>query len=231
MEIFIINLLGFITALIPVIFFFAIMRIIMPVLRDILKGPRRRERRSEPYGETEREEEESVDVRQEPPPVENGGDLRRMMQRIEERLKKEREAAEKQEKYGRTYSEPEDEETVRPQQEAEGRVYSEQQPGARPVHSDGCAIEHEKPRIHREGEKLQHDKGRVYYDPSGDYSYDEEKMNAEAEAFREKYLQSEPERRKPKIKMKRSALVDGFIMSQVLDKPRSLKPYGQEPGL
>ena len=36
--------------------------------------------------------------------------------------------------------------------------------------------------------------------------------------------QQEPEKR-PRVQLKHKALVNGFIMSQVLDKPRALKPY------
>ncbi|WP_337479637.1 hypothetical protein, partial [Phascolarctobacterium succinatutens] len=51
------------------------------------------------------------------------------------------------------------------------------------VHRDGEAMHDHTGRIHRENEALVHDKGKVYYDPRGDYSYDEAKMNAAAAVF------------------------------------------------
>ena len=50
------------------------------------------------------------------------------------------------------------------------------------VHRDGEALHDHTGRIHRENEDLVHDRGKVYYDPRGDYSYDEAKMNAAAAA-------------------------------------------------
>ncbi len=90
----------------------------------------------------------------------------------------------------------------------------------------------ERQRIHREGEQFAHDKGRVYYDPQGDYSYNEELFNAQTAAFRaSRAAARQEEAGKPHLKLKHGALVRGFIMSQVLDKPRSLKPYGAEESL
>lgn len=57
------------------------------------------------------------------------------------------------------------------------------------VHRDGEAMHDHTGRIHRENEALVHDKGKVYYDPRGDYSYDEAKMNAAAAAFNAHYAQ------------------------------------------
>lgn len=95
------------------------------------------------------------------------------------------------------------------------------------VHYDGEVHHEGKGRVHRENEALQHDKGKVYRDPRGDYSYNEELFNKEAAAFSARYAQQELQA-KPKLKLKHAALVNGFIMAQVLDKPRSLKPYGTE---
>lgn len=89
----------------------------------------------------------------------------------------------------------------------------------------------EKQRVHRDNEALAHDKGKVYYDPKGDYSYNEERFNAQAAAFRSRYAAKQETPRKPRLQLKHSALVQGFVMSQVLDKPRSLKPYGAEEPL
>lgn len=82
-----------------------------------------------------------------------------------------------------------------------------------------------KQRVHRWGEAYKHDKSKVYYDPRGDYSYNEEKANAEAAAFR---LKPADAPKQPKVKLRHKELVNGFIMAQVLAKPRSLKPYGDE---
>lgn len=92
------------------------------------------------------------------------------------------------------------------------------------VHRDGEALHDHTGRIHRENEALVHDKGKVYYDPRGDYSYDEVKMNAAAAAFNARYAQAQPAAKK-RVKLKHAALVNGIIMAEVLGKPRALNPY------
>ena len=92
------------------------------------------------------------------------------------------------------------------------------------VHRDGEAMHDYTGRIHRENEDLVHDRGKVYYDPRGDYSYDEAKMNASAEAFNARYAQAQPAAKK-RVKLKHAALVNGIIMAEVLEKPRALNPY------
>lgn len=92
------------------------------------------------------------------------------------------------------------------------------------VHRDGEALHDHTGRIHRENEALVHDKGKVYYDPRGDYSYDEAKMNAAAAAFNARYAQAQPAAKK-RVKLKHAALVNGIIMADVLGKPRALNPY------
>ena len=92
------------------------------------------------------------------------------------------------------------------------------------VHRDGEAMHDHTGRIHRENEALVHDKGKVYYDPRGDYSYDEAKMNAAAAAFNARYAQAQPAAKK-RVKLKHAALVNGIIMAEVLGKPRALNPY------
>lgn len=93
------------------------------------------------------------------------------------------------------------------------------------VHRDGEAMHDHTGRIHRENEALVHDKGRVYYDPRGDYSYDEAKMNAAAAAFNAHYAQQAQPAAKKRVKLKHAALVNGIIMAEVLGKPRALNPY------
>ena len=93
------------------------------------------------------------------------------------------------------------------------------------VHRDGEAMHDHTGRIHRENEALVHDKGKVYYDPSGDYSYDEAKMNAAAAAFNAHYAQQAQPAAKKRVKLKHAALVNGIIMAEVLGKPRALNPY------
>lgn len=93
------------------------------------------------------------------------------------------------------------------------------------VHRDGEALHDHTGRIHRENEALVHDKGKVYYDPSGDYSYDEAKMNAAAAAFNARYAQQAQPAAKKRVKLKHAALVNGIIMAEVLGKPRALNPY------
>lgn len=92
------------------------------------------------------------------------------------------------------------------------------------VHRDGEAMHDHTGRIHRENEDLVHDRGKVYYDPCGDYSYDEAKMNAAAAAFNARYAQAQPAAKK-RVKLKHAALVNGIIMAEVLGKPRALNPY------
>lgn len=93
------------------------------------------------------------------------------------------------------------------------------------VHRDGEALHDHTGRIHRENEALVHDKGKVYYDPRGDYSYDEAKMNAAAAAFNAYYAQQAQPAPKKRVKLKHAALVNGIIMAEVLGKPRALNPY------
>lgn len=93
------------------------------------------------------------------------------------------------------------------------------------VHRDGEAMHDHTGRIHREKEALVHDKGKVYYDPRGDYSYDEAKMNAAAAAFNAHYAQQAQPAPKKRVKLKHAALVNGIIMAEVLGKPRALNPY------
>lgn len=92
------------------------------------------------------------------------------------------------------------------------------------VHRDGEALHDHTGRIHRENEALVHDKGKVYYDPRGDYSYDEAKMNAAAAAFNARYAQQAQPAPKKRVKLKHAALVNGIIMAEVLGKPRALNP-------
>lgn len=93
------------------------------------------------------------------------------------------------------------------------------------VHRDGEALHDHTGRIHRENEALVHDKGKVYYDPRGDYSYDEAKMNAAAAVFNAHYAQQAQPVPKKRVKLKHAALVNGIIMAEVLGKPRALNPY------
>lgn len=93
------------------------------------------------------------------------------------------------------------------------------------VHRDGEAMHDHTGRIHRENEDLVHDRGKVYYDPRGDYSYDEAKMNAAAAAFNAHYAQQAQPAPKKRVKLKHAALVNGIIMAEVLGKPRALSPY------
>lgn len=90
------------------------------------------------------------------------------------------------------------------------------------VHHDGEAAHDSTGRVHREQEVFSHDKGRVYYDPRGDYSYNEEQMNAAAAAFSARYAQRGAQEAKPRRKFKHAALVNGVIMAEVLGKPKAL---------
>ena len=95
------------------------------------------------------------------------------------------------------------------------------------VHYDG-EVQHEgKGRVHRDNEALKYDKSNFYRVFKGDYSYNEELFNKQAAAFSARMAQQELQA-KPKLKLKHAARVNGFIMAQVLDKPRSLKSFVTE---
>lgn len=96
------------------------------------------------------------------------------------------------------------------------------------IHRDGEAPHDNSGRIHRDNEDFTHDKSKVYYDPRGDYSYDEAKMNAAAAAFNAYYARAQEPAPKRRVKLKNAALVNGFVMSEVLSKPRALQPYGDD---
>ncbi len=96
------------------------------------------------------------------------------------------------------------------------------------IHRDGEAAHDNSGRIHRDGENLKHDKSKVYYDPRGDYSYNEEQMNAAAAAFNAYYTRQQEPQKQKRVKFKHAALVRGFVMAEVLQKPRALKPYEDE---
>lgn len=117
---------------------------------------------------------------------------------------------------------------ARKRQSSQGVVYDgtrvRRDDGSR-VHRDGEALHDHTGRIHRENEALVHGKGKVYYDPRGDYSYDEAKMNAAAAAFNARYAQQAQPAAKKRVKLKHAALVNGIIMAEVLGKPRALNPY------
>lgn len=95
------------------------------------------------------------------------------------------------------------------------------------IHYDGEPQHEGKGRIHRDNESFVHDKNKLYRDPKSGYGYDEAKFNEEVAACSVKFAKNQ-EQPKIKLKLKHSALVNGFIMSQVLDKPRSIKPYSSE---
>ncbi len=100
--------------------------------------------------------------------------------------------------------------------ETKGRIYHDSVPL-----SQGKSTVKEAPVVHDKGHIYQENKFRGYnnYQPSTITAVDK---------FTVQPLQQQP---KPKVKLKRAALVQGFIMAQVLDKPRSLKPYGMEENL
>ncbi len=71
-------------------------------------------------------------------------------------------------------------------------------------------------KVHTDNCELQHDKGKIYTEPP--------------------FMEEEPVKNKafemtnpaPKKKFANTKLVQGLIMEQILDKPRSLKPYSDE---
>ncbi len=95
------------------------------------------------------------------------------------------------------------------------------------VHRDDEMHHDTKGRVHYDNEDLQHDKGRVYKDPKSDYSYNEAEFNRQVAASRLRPTATSATGT-AKVKLKHGALVQGFIMSQVLAKPRALEPYDGE---
>ena len=87
--------------------------------------------------------------------------------------------------------------------------------------SQGKSTVKEVPVVHDKGNIYQENKFRGYnnYQPSTITAVDK---------FTVQPMQRQQP--KPKVKLKRAALVQGFIMAQVLDKPRSLKTlwYGRK---
>ena len=195
--------------LIPILFF--LFMIINIYLDKTKRKKRRAERRRQ---EQEVPQELPTDMQQ--PPAPNGQpDL---AAEFERRLKKTTETAEvqKRQQKDRVVS---DRQVIH---RDDARVVHD---SAR-VHRDNEAASHDnRGRIHRDDEVFAHDKGRVYRDPRGDYSYSEEQMNAAAAAFNARYAREQEIEKKPRVQLRHKALVNGFIMSQVLDKPRALKPY------
>lgn len=109
------------------------------------------------------------------------------------------------------------------------------------VHRDNEEVACEtKGRVHRDDEALAHDKGRVHKEkqplipPLGDtaaalrpaYKYNQSTLKAGIgnSVIAAPLAGKTP----PKPKLKHRALVNGFIMAQVLSKPRALKPYSTE---
>lgn len=210
--------------LIP-IFFFLFM--VINIYLDKTKRKKRRQEHEQEKQQNEQEREPEIIMGHAPQQAEKPNDL---AAEFERRLKKTTEAAKaaKAKERAKVVTDGgrihHDEAIVHDNQgrvRYDGKVAHDSQP----VHRDGEAAHDNSGRIHRDNESLNHDKSKVYYDPRGDYSYDEEKMNAAAAAFNARYAKEQEPVRKPRVKLKHAALVNGFIMSQVLDKPRALKPY------
>lgn len=204
--------------LVPMLILFMLLRGIL----DVLLGKRRRKRQQEEdlpdYEEEQPDYDAAAETEQKREPDLASEFERRLKQRQQEQAQSE--SKERQKVY-----------TDKAQPAKQEHVYVDKQQRERQdkqrVHYDGESNHEGKGRIHRDGEALQHDKSKLYRDPRGDYSYSEEAFNREAAAFSALYGQ-QMEQAKPKMKLKHGALVNGFIMAQVLDKPRGLKPYGTE---
>lgn len=201
--------------LIPLIMVFMLLRGILSVIFG-----KKKQRQPLPEDWPEQEEQQPQEQpmplpRQEPQPAQQKPDL---AAEFERRLKKTTEANAEAKK-----AQPELKERQKIRREGDKVVKDTQSR----IHRDGEKLQHDKPRVHTVNEAFSHDKGRVYYDPRGDYSYNEARMNAEAAAFSARLAkQEQPQQRR--VKLKHAALVNGFLMAQVLDKPRAMKPYGEE---
>ena len=159
------------------------------------------------------EEPEGGQPQQEPPAPQDGGSSRKrddidaLIAKMEEKLRQGR----KEEPYQGT--------------QGGGRLYRENaSEGHRtqPVYTDGAAA---GSRLHREECAVPHQKARVYRETQ---SWGAEGAGVLSAASRERAQAPAPAR--TRLRFKRAELVQGFIMSQVLDRPRSLKPYGEDPG-
>lgn len=177
------------------IIFFLFM--VVNIYLDRLKRKRRR-------AERRQEEQNELPPEQQEPEMQAEQSKPDLAAEFERRLRKTTEAAEAEKKQQRD------------------RVVGDRQH----IHRDGEELAHDsKGRVHRDAEAFTHDKGKVYHDPRSDYSYSEEQMNAAAAAFNAHYAKEQEPEKRPRVQLKHKALVNGFIMSQVLDKPRALKPY------
>ena len=211
--------------LIP-IFFFLFM--VINIYLDKTKRKKRRQEHEQEKQQNEQEREPEIIMGHAPQQAEKPNDL---AAEFERRLKKTTEAAKaaKAKERAKVVTDGgrihHDDEAIMHDNQGRVRYDGKVAHDSQPVHRDGEAAHDNSGRIHRDNESLKHDKSKVYYDPRGDYSYDEEKMNAAAAAFNARYAKEQEPVRKPRVKLKHAALVNGFIMSQVLDKPRALKPY------
>ncbi|WP_405383989.1 hypothetical protein [Phascolarctobacterium sp.] len=214
----------------PLIVIFLLFR---GILQTILgKGQRRRR---EPMPEDLPEEEEPVEMEpQEPPKQSKEEDWAAEFDR---RLQKTTEASETKRARDRVYTDRETYDSGRDKVRRDVETYDAARDKVRRdtqtydvardrVHRDDEKHHDTKGRIHYDNEGLQHDKGRVYKDPYGDYSYNEAEFNRQVAASR--LHPTAAATGSSKVKLKHAALVQGFIMSQVLAKPRALDPYDGE---
>lgn len=190
--------------LIPILFF------IVMVANIYLDRMKRKKRRAERRQQQENEQDDFPESL--PPDKARPEDLAQTKQpdlaaEFERRLKKTTEAAQAD------------------KQKQRDRVVSDRQY----IHRDDEKVVHDNVgRVHRDNEGFAHDKGKVYHDPRSDYSYSEEQMNAAAAAFNAHYAKEQEPEKKQRVKLKHGALVNGFIMSEVLAKPRAINPYDRQ---
>lgn len=212
--------------LVPMLIFFMLLRGILDVLLGKGKRKQRQQEENPPgyegeqgpdygsrpdYEATQERETEDINTKKEPDLAADFERRLRKSQKNQQEQNRERQ---------RVYTDKE-------QSIQQEKVLQKRQDKQR-VHYDGEVHHEGKGRIHRDAERLQHDKSRLYRDPRGDYSYNEEAFNKETTAFAARYAQEQNSPQRKLLKLKHAALVNGFIMAQVLDKPRSLKPYGTE---
>ncbi len=75
-----------------------------------------------------------------------------------------------------------------------------------------------KPKLHTDNCELKHDKGKIYTEP----------MLIEEEPVADVKVRQALKETPSKQKLAHPVLANAFILSEVLDKPRSLKPYTGE---
>ncbi len=209
---------GFLSTAIPLFIIFIMLRNILLVL-----GGRRPQ---QPPPQRDEEEREAPPPMPRPLPQESRApgdkeELRTIIAKMEEKLKakapgKAKDGEDRLYKEGQGSSAPMAKQKIRTDKPAPlfkksggslGRdVYQED---GKNLHGDDCAVPHEKGKIYKEAP-----------------AWGSEGEGLAAAFARLSALDSRPVGRR--VRLKHADLVNGFLLGQILDKPRSLKPYDEQ---